>query len=178
MVFEHRMFRRVPTMIRAVAGGDTKRAALVGDFLDQLVTRLRHHSVLVGVAPDLAHRDRITGLLDRVNVLLPRWWHTADEVTRDLLADVIAEAAAALDEHLVLEDTALPPSHHRERQAFPRSATTFVFVGALLEDASPAERTAFLRRLPAPTRLAWHLIGHVIHRRAVRDLRENLPSAS
>jgi hypothetical protein len=193
MVFEHRMFRRefrlAPAMIRAVAEGDTARAALVGDFFDQLANRLHHHLAdelldrVHDVDPDLAdrmmaQRERITGLLDRVNVLLPRWWHTADDVTRDLLADVIAEAAVALDEHLTAEENEiLPLVGDRGRHGFPRSANAFVFVGALLEDAPPIERTAFLKLLPVPTRLAWHLVGRGIHRRAVRRMRGTRPSA-
>lgn len=207
IVFVHRMFRRefrlAPTLIRAVPEGDIARAALVGGFFDQLAKGLHHHRtgedellwpVLLARVGDLdselvhrmeAQHERIAGLLDRVEVLLPRWWQTADAVTRDELADVIAQASVALDEHLTEEENEIQPLVSRHltqaewealgkygQKAFPKNAMALVFIGALLEDAPPAEQVAFLKLLPAPVRFAWYVAGRGIHRRAMRRLRD------
>jgi hemerythrin-like domain-containing protein len=206
MVFVHRMLRRefrlAPRMVRSVAEGDTAQAAVVGGFFDQLAKVLRHHHAgedellwpllvpRVGeldaarVRHTMAAHEHVAGLLDRVEVLLPRWWHTADRETRDQLADVITRASAALDEHLTEEETEVLPLVSRHltpaewaalgryaRKGFPKNAAALVFIGALLEDAPPAEQAAFLESLPAPTRLAWQVAGRGVHRRAMHRLR-------
>jgi hypothetical protein len=46
-----------------------------------------------------------------------------------------------------------------------------LFLGALLDEATPAERAHMLGNLPAPARLAWRLIGRRSYARRVRELR-------
>jgi hypothetical protein len=206
MVVVHRMFRRefrlAPGLIHAVPDGDRARAAVIGEFYLDLANGLHHHHTCedellwplllqrVGqLNTDLVRRmesqhERLAVLLDQVSVLLPRWRDTADAATRDELAAVIAQASAALDEHLTEEENQILPlvSEHlthtewealrkRGQQGLPKNHKAFILLGAILEDATTTEHAAFLRLLPTPIRLAWHLIGHRIHRHAMNRLR-------
>jgi hypothetical protein len=46
----------------------------------------------------------------------------------------------------------------------PKGAKAFVSLGAILEDATPEERTKFLAMLPLPARVLWRLVGRGIYR--------------
>jgi hypothetical protein len=49
----------------------------------------------------------------------------------------------------------------------PKGAQAFVSLGAILEDATPQERTRFLAMLPLPARVLWRVVGKGIYRREV-----------
>jgi hemerythrin-like domain-containing protein len=205
MVLVHRVFRRefriLPALIRAVPPGDTGRAEIIGAHLANVAGALHHHHTAedellwpvmldrVGVRADLVHRmeaqhERLAGLLTRVDELTARWRASAGAEVRDVLADVLAEASGALDEHLADEERELLPlvSAHvtpaewdalnaRGREAIPKSKLALVFVGAILEEASPRETTLFLAQLPAPARLLWRLFGPGIYARSRDSIR-------
>jgi hemerythrin-like domain-containing protein len=126
----------------------------------------------------------VAGLLDRVNTLLPQWRARADAAGRDELADLYGQASVALDEHLTDEENEVLPlvSVHitqaewdalgkRGQQGLPKGSKGLVFLGALLEDATPDERARFVKLLPGPVRLLWKSLGGGIHRRAMVRLR-------
>jgi hemerythrin-like domain-containing protein len=193
MVLVHRVFRRefriLPALIRAVPPGDTARAETIGSHLATVAGALHHHHeaeddllwpVLldrVGLRAELVHRmeaqhARLAGLLTRIDDLTARWRAAAAAEARDALADVLAEASGALDEHLTDEERELLPlvSEHvtpaewnalneRARAAIPKNKLALVFVGAILEEASPRETKMFLAQLPAPARLLWRAFG-------------------
>jgi hypothetical protein len=46
-----------------------------------------------------------------------------------------------------------------------------VLLGAMLEDATPPERTEFLKLIPAPVRFIYKTVGQGIHRRAIAKVR-------
>jgi hypothetical protein len=143
---------------------------------------------------DLVHRvesqhARLALLLDGINELLPVWRDLAGAVERDELAALLAQASVALDEHLTDEEDKILPlvEEHvtvaewtamgkRGQEGLPKNSKAFVFLGAILEDATPTERAAFLRLLPVPVRLAWRLFGGRIHRRVMTRLRETSPN--
>ncbi|WP_395111634.1 hemerythrin domain-containing protein [Actinomadura sp. SCN-SB] len=123
-------------------------------------------------------------LLHHISELLPVWRDRADAGTRDELAAVHEQASIAIDEHLNEEENTVLPLvdvhitrsewealSKRGQEGLPKNSKAFVLLGAILEDATPAERAAFLRLLPAPLRLAWRVIGARIHRRAMTRLR-------
>ncbi|MDR7279592.1 hemerythrin domain-containing protein [Catenuloplanes atrovinosus] len=194
MVMAHRLYRRefriLPAIIRGIPDGDHTRAALVGDHLDMVTTMLHHHHEAedellwpimldrVGLHADVVHRmesqhERLEGLLDRLGELNARWRATATAEVRDELADVLAQASPALDEHLDDEERDLlplvPPHvsqqewdalNARARGAGPKDLrTAFAALGAMLEDATPEEQRRFLAELPPPVRLLWRLFG-------------------
>ena len=193
MVLVHRVFRRefriLPALIRAVPPGDTRRAETIGSHLADITTGLHHHHAAedellwpvmldrVGLRADLVHRmeaqhERLAALLIRIDDLTVRWRAHATVEVRDDLADVLAQASGALDEHLADEERELLPlvAEHvtpaewhglseRGREAIPRNKTALVFVGAILEEATPQETRRFLSQLPAPARLLWRVLG-------------------
>jgi len=58
----------------------------------------------------------------------------------------------------------------RGQESLPKNSKAFVFLGAILQDASESERAAFLQLLPAPIRLAWRLFGGRVYERAMARL--------
>jgi hemerythrin-like domain-containing protein len=205
MVLVHRVFRRefriLPALIRAVPPGDTRRAEIIGSHLANVAGALHHHHTAedellwpvmldrVGLRADLVHRmeaqhQRLAGLLTRVDDRTARWRARAGAEVRDELADVLAEASGALDEHLGDEERELLPlvSEHvtpaewnalnvRGREAIPKNKLALVFVGAILEEASPAETRMFLAQLPAPARLLWRAFGPRIYAKSRDSIR-------
>lgn len=205
MVVVHKAFRRefrqAPGLIRGVADGGVARAEIVGEHLVDYTTALHHHHesedemlwplLLARVGKlnvDLVRRmekqhEVVAGMLERVEILLPRWRTRADTATRDELAEVFDQMSVALDEHLADEENEVLPlvSVHitkaewealgkRGTESLPKGSKGFVLLGAILEDATPDERVRFLKMLPAPVRLLWKLIGGGIRRRAVARL--------
>jgi hemerythrin-like domain-containing protein len=199
-----RELRLVPDLIRAVGPGDRARAAVLAEHLSDVTSGLHHHHtgedellwppLLTRASPEaeLVRRmqqqhEQLAALLERIRQLTPRWRSEAGEDVRDELADVIEQASAALDEHLDAEERQILPLVARHitqdewdalgeygRQVIPKNSKAFVFIGTILEDATPQERAAFLNLLPPPVRWAWRLVGGRIHRRAVTRIR-NVP---
>ncbi len=127
----HSAFRRelrlAAGLVRGVAGGDTRRAAVVVDHLD-LVGRLLHHHhtiedrmlwplLLERVPVDLApivhlmesQHARVEALLAEIGPLQESWRATAEVGDRDRLAGLHDELYAALAEHLDAEEQRLLP---------------------------------------------------------------------
>jgi hemerythrin-like domain-containing protein len=191
-----REFRMLPGLIRAVADGDRARAEVIGAHLQNLTDALHHHHSAedellwpilvgrVGLRADLVHRmeaqhERLAVLLTRIGELNPRWRATAGAAVRDELAAVLASTSVGLDEHLADEEDEILPlvSEHisraewdrlnaRAQEAIPKNKLAFVFVGSILEEASPREETMFLAQLPAPVRVIYRLVGRGIYARA------------
>jgi hemerythrin-like domain-containing protein len=208
MVLVHRAFRRefrlLPGLIRAARAGDTARAAVLGDHLQNLADALHHHHTAedellwpvmlgrVGLRQELVRRmeaqhAHLDVLLRRIGELNPRWRATGAAELRDALATVVAGASAALDEHLADEERELLPlvSVHvtqaewdalgeRGRATIPKNKLALVFLGAILEEASPEEARRFLAQLPAPARLLWRVAGPRVYGRARDRVRVGL----
>jgi len=205
MVLVHRGFRRdfrmLPALVRAVPEGDTERAETVGFHLEKLADALHHHHTAedellwplllerATLHTELINRmeaqhERIHQPLERIAELNPRWRRTAAARDRDELADVIARASVALDEHLTDEEQEILPvvSTHvtpaewaalgeRGRASLPKGKMALIFLGSLFEEATPAEKRRFLAELPAPARLIWRLLGDRTYRAYTEKLR-------
>lgn len=183
-----RELRLLPDLIRGVAGGDLARARVVADHCSDVLWGLHHHhesedellwpKLLDRATPDieLIHRmeeqhQEVADGLTRAEMLLPSWRATAAAETGRQLATAIDVIRSALLEHFDEEEEKILPLvrvhitvqewnelGERGAAAFPRRKM-LIFLGAILEDASPAERKAFLAELPAQPRFFWRLFG-------------------
>ena len=198
-----REFRLLPRMVALVEPGDAERAALIGGHVAEMITALHHHHTgedellwprlleREELEAELIHRmeqqhEQVSALLDRAEALAGSWRDAADQATRDELVEVLTELAPALEAHLdeeerrvlpLVEEHITPAEYAQlgERgMASIDKSRLLVFLGHLLEDATPAERTAFLTHVPLPGRIAFRLIGQRQHRREVGALRAGL----
>jgi hemerythrin-like domain-containing protein len=198
-----REFALMPAMLTTVEGGDVQRSAVVGAHAAEVLSTLHHHhstedellwprlhqrTALPGDELDrmrLQH-DRIAGLLDEIGTTLPRWTAEAGVTDRERLGELFGQASIAIDEHLREEETSVLPvvERHITAQEWQElsargmsslpPARLSVFLGHILEEATPAERAAFLSKLPEPGRQAFDLVGEPTYRREVAELRRGI----
>ena len=130
MVLVHKSFRRdfrmLPTLVRAVAPGDTKRAEIVGFHLNAAAGALHHHHaaeddliwplLLERAAPeaDLVHRmehqhEGIERGLAGVEILLPQWRRSAAASVAGELSSALRSLSRALIEHMDEEEQQILP---------------------------------------------------------------------
>jgi iron-sulfur cluster repair protein YtfE (RIC family) len=197
-----REFRLAPTLIRAVTPGDTARAEVLAEHFTNVCTGLHHHHTgedelvwplmleRASMHADLINRmeaqhERLHEPLARIDVLMPRWRARALAADRDELADLFAQASVALDEHLGDEEREMLPLIERHltpaewkavgdrgKAVIPKGKMALVFLGAILEEATPAERKRFLtEELPLPARVLWRLFGERVYAEASNRVR-------
>jgi hemerythrin-like domain-containing protein len=211
MVLVHRVFRRefwlLALMMRQVTDGDTATAGRVFRHAREMLAALHqhHHSEdellwprLLQRAPvsaDLVERmqaqhNAIAGILQRIEMTLPRWQRTALIRDAGTLTTEMEELHAQLDEHLGEEEQHVLPlvgqtitaaewaelAQHGFAAMPKRRA--LVFLGYILESASPAERARFLHHVPPPVRLLYRVIGKRAFRRETATLRAGLGEPS
>ncbi len=202
-----REFRLLPLMVRDVADGDTQAAGQISRHAREMIDALHHHHqnedellwprLLQRTPVDTtlvqrmkAQHNVIGEILRRLDAVLPAWQRAARARDGHALADDLAELHARLEEHLDEEEQHILPIVGRtitatewgelaERgfAAMPRRRA-LVFLGHILESASPAERSRFLRRVPPPARLLYRLIGRPAFRRETAALRAGLADPS
>ena len=202
-----REFRLLPLMVRDVADGDTEAAGRIARHAREMADALHHHHqnedellwprLLQRTPVDTslveqmeAQHNAIGETLGRVDAVLPMWQRAARPPDRDALADALAELHARLEEHLDEEERHILPIVGRtitpaewdelaERgfAAMPKRRA-LVFLGHILESASPAERSRFLRRVPPPVLLLYRLIGRRAFTRETAALRAGLTDLS
>ena len=190
----------MPRLVRQARPGDAARAAQVADHFRGYALGLHHHHTAedeliwplllarVDLEAELVLRmeeqhERVAAGLDAVAARLPEWERTADPVIGEQIAVAMEAHHAALVEHLTDEEThllTLIEEHltvaeygklgERFAAETPRDKL-FLFLGALLEEATPAETEHMMGNLPAPARLAWRLIGRRQYVRRTRALR-------
>ena len=204
MVVIHRVFRReftlLPRLVREVADGDTDRAAPIAEALRLVLDGLHHHhsgeddilwpALLERAAPSTglvetmqAQHGVVDGYAEQAVPLLGAWERTASSSTGTELADVLDRFAAALFEHLDLEEREILPLASRHvtaaewnqmgehgKDSMSPSQLPIMF-GLVLEDADDEERATMLGNLPLPIRLLLRTIGAWQFRRYVRRLR-------
>jgi hemerythrin-like domain-containing protein len=199
-----REFALLPLMVRGVAEGDTEAAARVCGHAREMTGALHHHHqnedellwprLLQRTPVDArlvermeAQHAAIAEILGRVDAVLPAWQRAAGARDGQALADDLAELHARLEEHLDEEEQHVLPIVGRtitatewdelaERgfAAMPKRRA-LVFLGHILESASPAERSRFLgRRVPPPVRLLYRLTGRRAFTRETAALRAGL----
>ncbi len=188
--------RVLAELVPTVAAGDVVRAGiLAGHYRDYAMGLHHHHSAeddlvwpkllaRVDMEADMVIRmehqhERVQKGLDRIDAAMPEWERAADPAVRDHLAGLFADHRAALLEHLDDEEKhvlALIEEHLSVAEwaaAGARFATEtpkdklLLFLGAMLEEATAAERAHMLAGLPMAARLAWFLVGRRQYARRV-----------
>jgi hypothetical protein len=131
MVVVHDSFRRefgrAPALVRAVAPGDTVRAAVVADHVDLLGALLHHHHTgedrllwpVLGPRLPAADRDTVARMESQhdgiaraqsdVTAAVTAWRATAGAAERDDLATALEALLARTTEHLAAEEEHLLP---------------------------------------------------------------------
>jgi hemerythrin-like domain-containing protein len=125
--FHRREFRLAGGVVRGVAAGDLRRAAVVADHVEFLTRHLHHHhtiedelmwpKLLERVPEELApivhlmesQHARVDGLIQEIAVVLPSFRETAGTEPRDRLADLLDTLHVHLVEHLDAEEQRLLP---------------------------------------------------------------------
>ncbi|MER7280139.1 hemerythrin domain-containing protein [Dactylosporangium sp. NPDC000244] len=193
--------RLLPELIGAVRPGDTERAERLAGLTRGYVDGLHDHhtsedellwpKLLARVDLDAElvlrmeqqHQVVDTGLQE-VGARLDAWERSPAEPERDALVGALARHRRDLLEHLDEEEQRILPlveehisvaewaalSEHA-RAKTPKDKLLFV-LGALLEDATPEERTRFLAMLPLPARLMWKLVGKRSYAKQVEKIRK------
>lgn len=153
---------------------------------DELIWPLLHRRA--DVQADVVDRmevqhEHIAETLGRAMSALPAWQDSADASARDKLVLALTEHRAVLVEHLDDEECHLLPLARRHLTTREWSAlgdhfvsTTpksqlLIFLGAVLEDADPAERARMLGAMPLVARLVWRTVGRVVYARHTRRVR-------
>jgi len=204
MVVIHRVFRReftlLPHLVREVADGDTDRAAPIAEALRLVLDGLHHHhsgeddilwpALLERAAPSTglvetmqAQHGVVGGYAEQAVPLLGAWERTASSSTGTELADVLDRFAAALFEHLDLEEREILPLVERHVtvaewnslgehgiEEMDKKMLPILF-GAILEDATPDERRAMLAKQPLVVRVILKVLGARQYRRFVTRVR-------
>ena len=130
-----------------------------------------------------AQHDVVDGYAEKVAPLLDAWERTAATTTGTELADLLDRFAAALFEHLDLEEREILPLVERHVtvaewnslgehgiEEMDRKMLPILF-GAILEDATPDERRAMLAKQPLGVRFLLRLVGARQYRRFVTRVR-------
>ncbi|MGX7681866.1 hemerythrin domain-containing protein [Jatrophihabitans sp. DSM 45814] len=200
-----REFRLLPQLVRSVPPFEIRRSRIVADHAAELMDALHHHHAgedellwpkladRVDLDPDLTERmemehKQIATLLDEVNRVLPEWKRTAAADARAEVAGLLGEVSAEVDNHLVDEERNVLPVveqcitasewktlGERGMASIPKKRLP-VFLGHILEEATPSERATYLGRVPIPGRVAYRLVGERRFRREVFELRAPLGS--
>ncbi|WP_234438146.1 hemerythrin domain-containing protein [Streptomyces sp. 303MFCol5.2] len=192
----------LPRLVRAVPDGGTPRAAKIAQHLRDYLEGLHsHHSLedelvwplLRERAPDdrLVARmeeqhQRIDKSLVAVTDWIPVWERVADPIAGEELALALDEHRTALLEHLDDEERLVLPliAEHltvaewdlvgrRGLERIPKDKLLLA-LGAILEEATTAERAYFLGRTPLIGRLLWRAVGRRRYATACRALRAPL----
>ena len=204
MFIIHRVFRReltlLPRLVREVADGDTERARTLAGALRLVLGGLHQHhtgeddviwpALLERAAPSTglvetmqAQHDAVDRHTELVMPLLDTWEQHPTAATTAELADLFDRFAAALFEHLALEEREILPlivRHVTEAEwnslgehgidELDRKLLPVLF-GAVLEECTPEERRLMLAKLPFPVRLLLKTVGARQYRRFVSRVR-------
>ena len=183
----HTLFRRelrlAPGVVRGIAAGDTRRAAVVCEHVDFVLRVLHHHHtiedelmwpVLRGRVPEElaplvelmeSQHERADVLVQELSALLPVLRERADAVDRDQVAALLEELHTGLVEHLDAEEQHLLPIAARtmtqeEWDAMGVAGRTGVrrkdlalSLGMYQYEGDPAVIAEMLAEAPAPVRV-------------------------
>ena len=195
-----RELRLLPALVRAVPADRADRAALLAGHYREIATALRHHhhaerDLLLGRLAERAPLDptiadgmrgrhrRHDELLGELDAMLDLWVAAADVDVRDLLVQILTELAEAVTDHLDLVEARVLPQvdRHftgREWLALGLRAASWIplnrmawMLGAMLEDATDAERRNLMGKVPGPARLLYRMVGQEQYVREMQALR-------
>ncbi|MDC2958081.1 hemerythrin domain-containing protein [Streptomyces gilvifuscus] len=189
-------------LIEVAAPGDRRRTAVLAAHLDLVLGALGEHhegeddllwpKLRERAAPGdnvvsrmAGQHEAIASALAAATELSHRWRTQADRDTALLLAEALRtldlHAAAHMDdeeEHLLplMTDHITPREWtevgERGRRSVPKTKL-LIFLGAILEDATPQERRLFLSQMPAPARLLWRTLGTRLYKRTTDRVRRS-----
>ena len=121
--------------------------------------------------------------MERVEPMLDAWEQDPTITRAHELADTLERLAAALFEHLDLEEREILPLVQRHVtvaewnslgdqgiEEMDQKQLPILF-GAILEDCTPEERKAMFAKLPLPVRIILRTVGARQYRRYVRRVR-------
>ncbi len=190
----------LPRFVRAVRPGDTEQARYVAAHFRDYALGLHHHHTAedelvwplllarVDLEAELVLRmeeqhTRVAAGLTEVEALLAQWEATASPETGEVLAAALERHRETLVEHLTDEEEHLLSliEEHLTVAEWDKLGEDFgtktpkdkllFFLGALLEEATPEETAELMRKVPAPARLIWRLVGKRQYARRTRRLR-------
>ena len=193
MLVVHSLFRRefrlAGGLVRRVAAGDTRRAALVADHLALVESVLHHHhtsedellwpKLLDRVADELApvvqlmetQHEQVDHLLDRIGVLRPAWAQSPGSEPGEELAGLYDQLYAGLVEHLEAEETrvlpivarCITPAEWLELGEAGRAGIprkqTALVFGMLMYEGDPEVVRLMLAPAPLPVRILVPRLG-------------------
>jgi iron-sulfur cluster repair protein YtfE (RIC family) len=195
-----REFTLIPRLVSSVPPGDTARAAIVAGHARLILGGLdMHHTgedellwpkLLERAAPsaDLIHRmeaqhHRVEELIAQLGEALPRWEAEARPAVTSEVASTFEELRVALLEHLDDEERHILPIAERHitsqewaglgehGMAKVKKSELPILFGAMLEEATPDERTLMLGLVPPPVRLLVRTVFAWQYRRYIRRVR-------
>jgi hypothetical protein len=195
-----REFALIPGLIRSVAAGDTARAAVVAGHARLVLGGLdMHHTgedallwpkLLERATPsaDLIHRmeaqhHRVEELIAELDEALPRWEAEARPAVSEEVASTFDALRVALLEHLDDEERHILPIAERHitpqewaglgehGMAKVKKSELPILFGAMLEDATPDEKTLMLGLVPPPVRLLVRTVFAWQYRRYITKVR-------
>lgn len=192
--------RLIPELVRQVRAGDTARARLLAGHARLVLTGLHlHHTgedellwpkLLDRAAPDaaLVHRmevqhERVHEAIERLGPALDRWEAEAHPAVGEEVAAGFDALRAVLVEHLDDEERLILPIAARHvsqaewdalgghaRDGMTKQQLPVMF-GAIIEEATPAERVRLLADVPWPVRLLLRTVFARSYRRYVARVR-------
>jgi len=190
----------LPTLVQAVQPDDLARSALLAEHCRELTTALRHHhtaeadllwlrlrdrqALPVAVEEQLLTWHRLhTELIGELDALMPLWRREPQPDLQAVISDILAELAAAVNGHLDAVEEHLLPAVDRhfttgEWRSLGLRAARWIplhrmawMLGAMLEDATPAEQRNLLAKVPAPARMLYRMVGRDQYEREITALR-------
>ncbi len=201
-----REFAVLPALVRGVGGGDAERAAVVARHARMILAGLRSHDdgedgalwpPLLERAPDAAalldrlriQHTAISALVESIEDLLDGWDPGGSAEAGERVATAAGGLYPMLAAHLDAEDTQVLPLVEAyltgpeweavarpSRGVIPRQQTPLMF-GAMLEEATEAERELLLAPVPLPVRFLLRTVGARKYRQYAAELRaENDPT--
>ncbi len=204
MVVVHRVFRRefrlVPQLVRAVAPGDTARAAVLARHARFLLQGLHlHHTsedellwpkLLQRARPEaqLIHRmeaqhERVEHYTERLTAALDRWEAEARPAVTEEVASTFEALRTALFAHLEEEEREILPlaARHVTPEEWAelgqhgmsrmQKSDLPVLFGAVIEDATPEEAEEMYAHVPFPVRVLLKTVFARRYRRYVSRVR-------
>ena len=126
---------------------------------------------------------QVADTLAEMQQMLPAWQVSAATGRRDRLVSALSSHRRVLIDHLDDEESHLLPLAGRHLTslewaalgehfvATTSKAQLLIFLGAVLEDATPDERSALLGAMPRVARVAWWSVGRRRYGSYVRRVR-------
>ena len=195
-----RELRLLAELIDGVAAGHAQRARLLAAHYRELAKALTHHHAAerellwrrlqerARLAACLEeqmltwHREH-AALMSELDGLLPLWEQDPDAEIQAALVDIVHELAGSVAAHLDAVEAEVLPAVDRhvtpgEWLGMGLRAASWIplnrmawLLGAMLEDATPAERATLMAKVPAPARLLYRMVGRDQYVREMQALR-------